>query len=277
MKKLSVKTTAIALVATLAVSFSASAHRAWLLPSSTVLSGDEAYVTFDAAISNTIFHPDHFAMNASDLVVTSPDGEAVEVENLARGRYRTTFDLKLDKEGTYKLTSASSGIRAIWRDDEGKRKMWPGRGEAYKPEEFATAVPQNAKDLRVMQTSRRVETFVTLGAPSTDVFTPSNQGLELIPVTHPNDLFATETATFNLLIDGEPAVGAEVEVVRGGMRYRNDQETIKVTSDEKGQIEITWPQAGMYFVEISYQDGKANKPATTRNGSYSGTFEVLPL
>ncbi|MEC8746874.1 MAG: DUF4198 domain-containing protein, partial [Pseudomonadota bacterium] len=42
MKKLSVKASAIALAATLAVSFSASAHRAWLLPSSTVLSGEEA-------------------------------------------------------------------------------------------------------------------------------------------------------------------------------------------------------------------------------------------
>lgn len=277
MKKLSVKASAIALAATLAVSFSASAHRAWLLPSSTVLSGEEAYVTFDAAISNTIFHPDHFAMNASNLVVQSPDGEAVEVENMARGKYRTTFDLKLDKEGTYKLASASSGIRAFWRDEEGKRKMWPGRGEEYKPEEFATAVPKEGKDLRVVQSSRRVETYVTLGAPSSKVFTPENVGLELVPVTHPNDLFATETATFKLLIDGEPAVGAEVEVVRGGMRYRNDQETIKVTSDKNGQIEITWPQAGMYFVEIGYEDDKAQKPATSRNGSYSGTFEVLPL
>lgn len=116
MKKLSVKASAIALAATLAVSFSASAHRAWLLPSSTVLSGEEAYVTFDAAISNTIFHPDHFAMNASNLVVQSPEGEAVDVENMARGKYRTTFDLKLNKEGTYKLTSASNGIRAFWRD-----------------------------------------------------------------------------------------------------------------------------------------------------------------
>jgi uncharacterized GH25 family protein len=128
-----------------------------------------------------------------------------------------------------------------------------------------------------VQSSRRVETYVTLGAPSSKVFTPENVGLELVPVTHPNDLFATETATFKLFIDGEPAVGAEVEVVRGGMRYRNDQETIKVTSDKNGQIEITWPQAGMYFVEIGYEDDKAQKPATSRNGSYSGTFEVLPL
>lgn len=277
MKKSSVTTSLVALAATLAVSFSASAHRAWLLPSSTVLSGEEAYVTFDAAISNTIFHPDHFAMNTDDLVVTAPSGETIETENSARGKYRTTFDVKLEEEGTFKITSFSSGIRAFWKDEEGNRKMWPGRGKPYVAEEFATSVPKQATDLRVTQGSRRVETFVTLGAPSEKVFTPSNEGLELIPVTHPNDLFATETATFTLLIDGEPAVGAEVEVVRGGMRYRNTQEMISVTSNNEGQIDITWPQAGMYFVEISYKDGKAEKPATVRTGSYSGTFEVLPL
>jgi uncharacterized GH25 family protein len=78
MKKLSITTSFVAIAATLAVSFSASAHRAWVLPSSTVLSGEEAYVTFDAAISNTIFHPDHFAMNTDDLVVTAPNGETKE-------------------------------------------------------------------------------------------------------------------------------------------------------------------------------------------------------
>ena len=72
-------------------------------------------------------------------------------------------------------------------------------------------------------------------------------------------------------------MGAEVEVVRGGMRYRNDQETISVTSNDEGQFEVTWPQAGMYFIESGYKDDKAEKPATVRTGSYSGTFEVLPL
>ncbi|WP_218398450.1 DUF4198 domain-containing protein [Alteromonas lipotrueae] len=277
MKKLSVTTSIVAITAILAVSFSASAHRAWILPSSTVLSGEDSYVTFDAAISNTIFHPDHFAMNTDNLVVTAPNGETIETENRTRGKYRTTFDVKLEEEGTFKITSFSSGIRAFWKDDEGKRKMWPGRGEAYVAEEFASSVPKEASELRITQGSRRVETFVTLGEPSEKVFTPTNEGLELIPVTHPNDLFATEAATFTLLIDGEPAVGAEVEVVRGGMRYRNDQETISVTSNDEGQFEVTWPKAGMYFVEIGYKDDKAEKPATVRTGSYSGTFEVLPL
>ncbi len=275
--KLSIKTAVFVLGASIALSFSAHAHRAWLLPSSTVLSGENAYVTFDAAISNTLFHPDHFAMSVDNLVVSSPNGEKLELENVARGKYRTTFDLHLKQEGTYTLTSAGTGLRAFWRDENGNRKMWPGRGQAFVAEEFDAAVPKSASELRVVQTSRRIETFVTLGAPTSNTFTPSNVGLELVPISHPNDLFAGETAHFTLLIDGEIAVGAEIEIVRGGMRYRNDQHLMQVKSDDKGQFAITWPEAGMYFVEISYQDDKATAPATVRSGSYSATFEVLPL
>lgn len=263
--------------ATLALSFSASAHRAWLLPSSTVLSSEEAYVTVDGAISNTLFHPDHVAMSMNNLTIMSPQGNNVEALNMAKGKYRTTFDVKLDQEGTYKLASASAGLRAFWRDEDGNRKMWPGRGQPFDATKFDTQVPKEASELRVIQSARRVETFVTLGAPSNKVFAPTNVGLELVPVTHPNDLFAQEAATFSLLIDGEPAAGAQIEVVRGGMRYRNDQQLIAVKSDSSGKFTVTWPEAGMYFVEISYEDDKASAPATVRSASYSATLEVLPL
>lgn len=264
-------------VAAAMVSTSAHAHRAWLEPSATVLSGEEAVITVDAAISNTLFHPDHVAMSVDGIEVTGPNGEPVDIMNAAKGRYRSVFDVELAQQGTYKIASASGGLRAFWRDEEGNRQMWPGRGQQADESEFADAVPADADDLRVSRGWRRIETFVTVGMPTEEALQPTNQGLELVPVTHPNDLYATETATFTLLIDGEPATGAEVEVVPGGMRYRNSQEAMTMTANAQGEIEITWPQAGMYFLEASYRDDKAAEPATVRTGSYSGTFEVLPL
>ena len=267
---------AAALVSTLA-STSAHAHRAWLKPSATVLSGDDAVVTVDAAISNTLFHPDHFAMSTDGIEVMGPTGEAVDITNASKGRYRSVFDVELTQQGTYKIATASGGLRAFWRDEEGNRKMWPGRGEQADESEFGTAVPKDAKDLSVSRGWRRIETFVTVGAPTEEALAPTNQGLELVAVTHPNDLYATETATFKMLIDGEPAVGTEVEVVPGGMRYRNSPESITLTANDEGVIEVTWPHAGMYFLEAQFRDDKAAAPATVRTGSYSATFEVLPL
>lgn len=265
------------LTAALALSAPAHAHRAWILPSATVLSGDSPYITVDAAISNTLFHPDHHALAVSGISVTAPDGTEVELLNAAQGRYRSTFDVQLAQEGTYRIARASEGLRAFWVDEEGNRKMWPGRGQQANEAEFASAVPKDAKNLTVMRSAFRVETFVTAGAPTSDNLKPTGKGMELVALTHPNDLFATEQANFQLLIAGEPAAGAEIEVVPGGMRYRNSQEAITVTADSEGKFSVTWPEAGMYFMEASYRDDKAAAPATERRGSYAATFEVLPF
>lgn len=277
MNSLKSKLWASALVTVAVFSFPADAHRAWLKPSSTVLSGDAPFITVDAAISNTLFYPDHHALNTRNLMVTGPEGTQLPLLNEASGKYRTTFDLELASQGTYKLSSFSGGLRAFWRDEDGNRQMWPGRGEQADESEFANAVPQNADELRVMRSSRRIETFVTVGAPTFDVLESTGEGLELVAMTHPNDLYATETATFRFLIDGKPAVGVEVEVVRGEMRYRDSQDEITLVSNDEGLIEVTWPQAGMYFLEASYQDDQTQAPATIRSGGYAGTFEVLPL
>ena len=97
-----------------------------------------------------------------------------------------------------------------------------------------------------------------------------------MPVTHPNDLYAGEAAKFRFLLDGQPAAKLELEIVAGGTRYRDHQEEIKLTTDAQGEFSVTWPQAGMYWLETSLQDAKTSvKQAKQRRLSYVATFEVL--
>jgi hypothetical protein len=50
--------------------------------------------------------------------------------------------------------------------------------------------------------------------------------------------------------------------------------TFKTSKD--GEIAVTWPAAGMYWLEVSTQDEKASVPGVKkRRASYAGTFEVL--
>jgi len=102
---------AAALAVAVAVPLSASAHRAWILPSFTVLSGDDPWVGVDAAISNELFYPDHFPMQAKNLKVITPDGEEGQLENAVVGKYRSTFDLHLTKPGTYKIVQENGQSR----------------------------------------------------------------------------------------------------------------------------------------------------------------------
>lgn len=290
------KTLALALALAAALPMAASAHKQWIIPSQAVVNGSEVWVTFDAAVSNQLFFPDHVPMRLDGVTVTAPDGSAAEVRNGSTGKYRSTFDVQLLQQGTYRIANASAGMSARWDTPESlaeqakaKAQGLPASGPGAPPqtrggflrnatiEDLATKVPADASNLEVTQTASRVETFVTNGAPSTTALAATGSGIELEPVTHPNDLFAGEEATFRVLVDGQPAAGLEFEIVRGGTRYRNAQEDIAATTDAEGLLRVTWPEAGMYWMETGVQDDKASLPqATSRRLRYVATLEVLP-
>ena len=254
------------------VPVAAHAHKAWLLPSSTVLSGkDDLAVTVDAAASNDLFYFDHRPLRLESLVVTGPDGAKVETENASTGKYRSTFDVPLKAPGTYRISLVMDGASARYKED-GKEKRWRGRAE-----NMAKEIPASATDLVVTQNVRRIETFVTSGSPGGAALKPAGTGLELEPVTHPNDLVEKSEAEFKLLIDGKPAPGVKVEIVRGGIRYRNQLGETTVATDDNGVFKYTWPEAGMYWIEATVSDDKATlKDAKERRAGYSATLEVLP-
>ena len=283
----------LALAIAAAAPFTALAHKQWLLPSATVVAGNDPWITVDAAVSNQLYYPDHVPMRLDNIAITAPDGSVRKPQNPATGKYRSVFDVQLAQEGTYRIANLNSGISARWDTPEslaaaakapaGAGPAGPGgpggpRGGFLRnasPEDLATKIPANAQNLQVTEGIGRVETFVTRGAPGTPANT--GKGLELVPVTHPNDLFAGEPATFKLTVDGAPAAGLEVEIVRGATRYRNAQDQIQVVTDANGQFSVTWPEAGMYWLEASTQDGKTSVPqASQRRLSYVATLEVLP-
>ena len=60
-----IKWTTLALAVCLPLS--AQAHRAWMLPSATVLSGEEPWITVDAAVSNDLFYFEHVPMRLKGI------------------------------------------------------------------------------------------------------------------------------------------------------------------------------------------------------------------
>jgi len=254
-----------------ALPFSALAHKAWLQPSQTVIAGDKPWITVDAAVSNDLFYFNHVPLRLESLVITAPDGSTVQPQNAATGKFRSVFDVELTQQGTYRLASVNNGLSASW-EENGKPRRWRGNAAT-----FATEVPKRAKKLQVSQSVNRVETFVTNGTPNATALAPTGSGIELVALGHPNDLFAGEAATFRVLVDGKPRAGLAFEITRGGTRYRNAQDEIKLTSDKKGEIIVTWPEAGMYWLETSSEDKKTSiKQAKTRRLNYVATLEVLP-
>jgi len=245
------------------------AARAWLLPSQTIVARNGGWVTVDAAMADDLFSFNQGAMQIDALAVTGPDGRPVAAQNPAKGKTRSSFDLELRQPGTYRIAVADSVVMARWEED-GKPKRWRGA-----PAEMTTGIPANAAKLEVEQTQRRVETFVTVGSP-TDVKAEAGTGIELKPVQHPNDLYARETAKLRFLVDGKPAADLEVEIIAGGTRYRDAPGEMIFKTNKDGEIAVTWPAAGLYWLEASLQDENATVPGVKkRRASYSATLEVL--
>ena len=200
----------------------AQAHRAWLLPSATVLSGEDAWVTVDAAISNDLFYFEHQPMRLDGL-----QGHGARRRG-GQSRERST--------GRTAAPSTSSWRRRHLQDRGDGDTLFasyklerPDQALARHAEaSIAQGIPADAQDLQV---TRRPEPHRGLRhgrQADRRVFKPTGAGLELVPVTHPNDLFVGRRGTFRFLLDGKPAAGIEVSVIPGGIRYRDQLGEMKL-------------------------------------------------
>ena len=257
------------------VALQANAHRTWLLPSATVLEGKEPKVTIDGAVSENLFDFDTNTLKLDGAQVLGPDGKALALPPVLVGHLRSSIDLKLDKPGTYKVQLVNRNVMGSWKVN-GETKRFRGTEEA-----FAKEVPAQAQDLRVTRQHTRLETFVTANKPSDAVLKPTGEGLELVPVTHPNELRAGETAVWRLQLDGKPLKNFPFSLIPGGVRYRSTLGEIRLTTDANGEARVKLPDAGMYWLNASYplrdpNAGPMDGPAQARRYVYGATLEILP-
>jgi uncharacterized GH25 family protein len=259
------RTLAIAsLGAVLCLAAPGEAHRAWMLPSATVLAGGAQWVTVDAAVSNDLFYFEHNPLRLDNLTITAPDGSSIKPENSSTGKFRSTFDVPIRQPGTYKLAVVNQTMGAMY-EDGGEVKRWRGSAEA-----LAREVPASAKNLQTSKTVSRLEVFVTSGKPTQEVLKPTGVGLELEPITHPNDLLQGEPAAFRLLRDGKPAADVIVAVVPGGIRYRDNLNERAFSTDQDGKFTITFPEPGMYWISATVRSGAATREGEGGPGAGPG-------
>ncbi|MBT2186830.1 DUF4198 domain-containing protein [Sphingobium nicotianae] len=296
------KTCLIAAAALIAVATPGLAHRNWLLPSATIFSSTPETVAVDAAESTDLFFPDHRALGVERIKVWAPDGSEGKIQNGSNGRVRSTFEVQLDKPGTWRIGMVQNGIGGTFKVDGVEWRLFSGRrpggaggpgagagrgpgapggpsGAGGEPPRFVSSIdeiPANATDIRITETSGSNNIYVTAGEPTDTVFTPTGKGLEMVPVTHLTELVKGEPARLKFLVDGKPAAGLKVSVLPGGKRYRDSDGAIEIMTGADGVATIDWPEAGMFWLNTSFADNKATMPkATGRRMSYTATLEVM--
>lgn len=236
----------------------ASAHSRYILPSHTVLSGEEVQSTsLVASISNDIFHPDMpFGDNGKGVVpmpmqamfkhlktiVIDPKGEINMMDWQAFARF-SVADLKMKESGTYRVSTVQPPISmTTFKQENGN----PGRVFGENP------LPEGATEVINRSVSSRVETYISKNKPNRMALTIQGTGLELESEGHPNDLFANEEGRFRLLFNGESVGGVKISLTRSGTNHRNQRNETEVVSDEKGYFNLSLSEAGFYLLEAEH-------------------------
>lgn len=266
------------LLSVLALAFAAStqAHNRWILPThfnvSAEQSGKQVWIMADVTASNETFNVDK-PMGSDRFSIIKPSGKEARPGSSFRGHRKSVVDINLPESGTYKMFLDNDV--SYWTSYEmagsDKRKWMRNINKANRD----SMLPKGAKNPKTVASSSQVMTFVTLNEP-TDNFALSNQGLELKPITHPSDIAQNEEVKLQLLFNGKPQKGVEVEIIKDGARYRNNPDALELVSDKKGNIAFTLKDAGRYLLMAEYRTEKSDNPlADEMGGQIFFTFEAV--
>lgn len=254
------------------MSFTAQAHDAWLLPNSTMVDAKEAWVTLDAGISNQLFEFNHAPLRLDNLTITDPDGATSKATGAVLGKYRSTLDLRLPKDGTYRLSIVNNNVMGSYKLN-GETKRF--RGPQGSPQ---VQVPAGATEVQTTNVHTRLETFVSANKMNETALKPSGVGLELVPVTHPSDLRVGEPIRVRFQLDGKPVASMPFSVVPGTAKYRGSSGEQRLTTDAKGEASFAVAAPNMYYLSAAVPHGERGAPQQpgAKRYTYAATFEVLP-
>lgn len=244
----------------------AHAHTPYLAPASfDPMHGD--LVTLDAAFAEEFFAPE-VVFDNSEFVVVDPEGKTVPADTVQRLKTRAVVEHRLGAKGTYRFSSGRR-LGAVMRS-------WELDGKKESTRDPEKPMPAGAKLLSHYQSISVSEAYVTLGAPSRAALKPYGNGLELVPVTHPSDLYAGEKFAFEIHFDGKPLAGQEVEIFSATGDSASKKAAAKLTTDAAGKATFDLARAGIYLALIRHR-GKAPEGAAAPEYGYNYTlsFRVL--
>lgn len=254
---------------------SVSAAKMYVLPSNTQLSGNENWVTFDAAYADDIFIPVHGGIKLDQVHITAPSGQKAKAENGMEGELRTVFDLKLSEKGTYAVAVESQKIWVKHQPKDAEKHEWWGGTQAELDEKLKDKAFVDGI-IEIRNYNVRADAFVSLGEPTDNGLKAKDKGFDLDFLTHPNDFYVGETAEFVLKKDGKPLADTELKLERASARFLPSRDETTLTTDANGKISIDWKNAGRYVLSIEFKGEKPkDKLKAQQRIRYYATFEVL--
>ncbi|EGF91649.1 nickel uptake substrate-specific transmembrane region family protein [Asticcacaulis biprosthecium C19] len=241
----------------------ALAHSPYLKPNTFNPDTKRPHVTVEASFAEGDLRPD-VAMMSDHFVVVGPDGTVTPLTPAGRLKDASFLEVPLGGAGTYRVTS---GLRTgrVAKAAVNNGQLHFQEGPQAKSEPGAVIVD--------VQSLTRADVYISKGKPG--LLPPAGTGVELQPLTAPNDAYAGEAVRFAVLADGKPLSGERVTIVTDGQTYAtNKTAEFDLVSDARGEVSFTPANAGLYLIQV-----RVRRPAsdtTWTSSTATVTLEVLP-
>jgi hypothetical protein len=239
----------------------ASAYTSYLKPDRFWVT--EAEVQVEGSYATQFFTPAIALGN--NLTVLNPDGQPVSADRIAvTAAGATELDADLERGGTYRVSTGEvAGAVGTLVAENG---VWRGLAQGETP-------PPGAETTTI-QVISVADTYVTRGAASRQAVDQPIGRLAIHPITHPNQVLASQGFEVELLFDGAPLANSAIVLYSAG-----DPESKLdryVATDANGRATFTFDGAGQYILAARH---RAALPAggAAEHGSYTTTltFEAL--
>jgi len=274
-----------AVAALSALSLTAQAHTPYLVPNLVHASNRRPIISLEVSATHNFFIPDG-AFVDSTFSVTRPNGSVYTIpeSDIHKLIVRVTVEHQIkvaegeDPAGTYRVVS---GPRV-----GAPSRTWEVNGEVkrIRPNE---EIPEGAVLKSHTQTISTMETYVTVGAarvaegqparpkPGTKALEATGKGLEIVTVSHPNELIVGDNFVFRVQLDGKPLANHKFNVVYSNMDLSGESSTVSLTTDSEGTVSYALEKAGVYMAMLRYaEDTPLSETTPSKVYSHSLTFNV---
>lgn len=233
----------------------AAAYTSYLKPAS--YWPEDAEVSIEGSFANQFFTP-QIAVPA-DVTGLNPDGSRVVLNNVIVQGTSTLLEADLPTAGTYRISTGEQlgNVATMVAVDGGWRALAAGE------------TPPEGAQTTTLQTVTLADVYVTRGQVSREAVDSAHGRLAIRPVTHPNQVLASQGFEVDVLFDGAPLANSAV-VLYGAGDPDTDLDTYVVT-DANGRARFTFDAPGHYVIAARH---RADMPpgSAAQVGSYTTTL-----
>ncbi len=217
-------------------------------------------LTFEFSGGDVYFNADtnrSFGDDASEYSFTYllPDGSTLKPTHTFNGKTRHVVEAEANQKGTYTLAISRTGKPMYYSKLADDSWVAKAKDELTEKERLGAKVHGG-----YFQHSK---SYITLHEMTNSWIKPVGHSLEIIPLSHPNDLYVGGSLPVQVLYQGKPLAGAELTAVFQGYRAKqHGEKPMTVQADAQGKAVIPFDRASRWLITVKHSEATTNQSKT---------------